>query len=1495
MADVNNQQPGRDAIKGGIFYGSNLTPSGTFSNIPNKTTVEEDTTTLKPSMRITLEGIKGSLQKAAQTVQGTKDDVLSDKSINNYLTTYVQLLIDYEDVRNLVFFGSSYNELVENINQVKATFPFRAALLKKEEDLFKIEAFPNLGISDFYFRDSDIFLSGGLSFDNSGKTTWTKKNSTDKSVGYEFVDKNSGRYSILEFNNSLKKKIIEATPYSVDFYEVTIEKTLELLVGDTISFGTDEQIGYGRIVKYTPIAIPVPYGGATLGSNANVLVDRTKNWIIDSLVGYYVEINDNYWQILSNTEDTLTLQNDARIFEGDFYIIEGLLNDPINNSITGQTTFFIRYTPILFADSHATGGSGDGVDNYLIDSTKNWEDGQWIGKQVSIIEGVGVGSLLKIVDNYRNVDGDCTLQLELGPGSLDPLDSTTRYLILEFPEEFLGHNADPDSQQSCTLPQTIMKFTVEGLLSLDNMLIYTRTATDVLKGFLISPTLTKLIDFNSQLSGISKSLINTLNPTPWPREPLTENIIISGADFTNWIENPYNMTKIWEADEDFYTGENLEYNLLGAITLDETKTNQLIRRCIPYEIISELNDTETQYFQRFILLAGKMFDTLKVYIDFVRYVHTLNYTKTNQLSPEFYKEYAEHYGFSLFDEDTTDLAKTIIYGDQLTDVSLTPSFPDSQNSSSIKEIIAEKQKLLLINLLHLYQTKGTVDCLYFLTNLLGAPSGLATVQEFAFDSITGNRLIDNDKVNVPSIEMVIDETYLIDVANPNNPINYPYVYKYKLSNQNITNLREVSFGLDPLQAIILDIMKYGETKTPKGSFQGEAFADLQNLKKDYYLLPLSFPDKYCGISVNYNIPREGMKKESETTSFNLCGLYKVSEEILPLDPSTWTKISFNYPSMDPNTDPFYYEVPNMSYQEYIMVRLEGKDLVVRLCLVSETTGISYNRIAVSPNFFLNDGLTHELKLLFRPKGMEIYRDGVYFDLVGWKDTLGESAKLVSKSVIFDSNYPFVPLLGANDDVFETPSSTNNVLNWWNMFTGYSIGVDVLISRISIFENLFVNESDTTNIVVNPSGIFNEKWVFDFNNQAVDSSLNYLTNEINVSCVYQISNPNSDSLVEQHLFTHSNLINLVSKKGSSGIVKFELDYMNFFKDSSGNLISTAEDLFKYNAHSLTLHSDYQYDKLLSIVESYYSYADAALTYINLLPFIETVESKFRKLVEQFLPIVINLTSFGRITKNYFTKVRYSKTELYELGTRNCTTQAMLEVQSGTAQDTTPIVIDITYKRSDISCIDFTNHTISFYKPHNFATGETVYLSGFNSADGLSNTTFNPSGSVVKMDDYTISLVGAAWSGTWDGSSGEVQLSELTNIVQGTPWTVSNIKTVLTMAGAIQGSCPELNPTTDENTLILSPDLNQWELDHHERSLLQEEVTISCGPKTVIVLHSNFNSGCFGQQGTDYLIVNYSKPQRIVRKNNPYIYYETENKPASYIYYREENKDGDLLYI
>lgn len=1733
MADIIiNDQLGQDSIKGGIFYGSNLTPSGIFQNIPNKTEVSNETYLTTPSLTLTLEKIKDSLKKNAKDVQGTSDDVLSDQAINTYLSTYVQLLIDYEDIRNLVFFGSAYNEMVYNIDYHIQNYPYRSFIAKLNE-ILDVEVFVN-NQTKVNFRTEDILFGGGLNYDDSRKTIWIGLDSDNLNynpeVGYDLMDKNNRRYPILSFDQAEIKEIIDVTPKLVDFFQIEISEAKLLQADDSINFLINEDIvGTGIVTEYAPIDVSIlpakyTYGTTALGSAGNILFDINRNdpaytWADNDLriVNKWVEIAGKRWKIISNTGSKLFLEDGANIPVNEFYVIEDYHGIETTD---GKTSFHIRYTPkLLFSSSATSGGTGT---NIISDLNSSFDTNLWVDKWINITSGPGKGFLSKIISNTtHNLTFEDVLNVVVT--------KETKYIILDFPNS--------SSNQSCQLPPTIMSFIVEGVFSTSNLINYNRTETDIFKGILISPKAIKLVNYNSQLTGIQKALINPLNPTPWPREAVTQNLITSGIDFENWIENPYNMIKEWNlTDVEFYENEDAKYNLKGAITLDELNSNQLLRRAIPQEIVNELNDTDSRYFTRFILLAGKMFDVIKVYIDFIKYVHTLNYTQYNQLSPDYYKQYAEHYGFTLFDEDTIELAKTIIYGEQ--NNTIIPSFISEENPQTVKDIINEKQKLLLINLLHLYQKKGTIDCLYFLTSLLGAPEGLALIEEFVYDSSTGNRIVDNEKIYTPDIELVIDKEIV------SNPINYPYVYKYKLSNENITNLREISFGLDPLAAIITDMLKYGKQLYPFGYFGERTFGNLQDFTdKFYYFLPLSFPDKYCGISVDYQIPKGGLGKgvmiNQGELGYNMCGLFKIgnmefetpiisvaietvpapykyfilkTELLIDYNPdlltprtlkvtgmsemiysgtykitnvtfdefNTFIKIEIpitavvssdpgdylgkgsireeafneevskvvpimigkkynyyitpifltsgeiptpekenliNYPvktavnsitffgtvapakvgqmltiyivdslggrtaigstpwqtslkdtvesladsinstSSDPDfsadwqniphshsayslsiilnqgsvvlnqpciveikTEGFneitnvYISDPSLSTEsnkfeadEYIITRLEDQDLIIRLRLKSENSLSYISRLAIFENYFEDDGLIHKLKLIFRQEGAEVYRDNNYIGLARWRE-------LIEGGTYKARNYPKADIKGLNIvplpvELFAWPDVNplnNNKWEWWDLFVGYPAGVNVNISRISVFENLAINQLDLLEGIVSTESFTNEKFLFDFKDQVTDSEGLYIENTIKIPCQYQIGNPialeNNPDLtdaIENYILNNISRINLTSKTLPPGRVKFSTLAADFFKHN-GEQITKEEDLFAYNGHSHTLHKDYKYDNLNEGLENYYSFADITLTYAKLLPFIETIEAKFRKLIVQFLPIVINLSTFGRILKNYYEKIHYEKIEVNEQGTRNCgIISAGIQFISGSVPPTgNPFYIYIKYIRDDIKIINVSDRKITYLKPHKLSNGDLIEIAnivGINGINGENKT-------VTVIDDYTIQIASDTWTGEWNKDSGQTILLEedLNPTTPGSNYYFDStgLATASLVASTIEAKFfEEINVSQISDTIYLTPDADWWSLSHNGREITEATLTIVEGDGNKINIFNNFEDiVCSQQTGTNYLIVTYEDKINVRPDNDLYIYKQKEpDAPIIYINYQGEGAEDNLIYI
>ena len=1229
MANISNTPPGQDSIKGGIFFGSNLTPSGSFQNVPNTTPANTIQQTARPSITLTLQKIKESLQNSASVVLGTnQSNVLSDQALNTFLTGYTQLLIDYEDLRNVCFFGSSYTELSYNIDYLIENYPFQAYIGRNivdptGHDLLTIQTFTN-GTSSLTFRKEDILFPGNLNFDNSGNTLWNI-DANNQSVGYDLVDASGNLFPILSFSNMYQTFISSINSLGINNFHIQIPQFKDLRIGDIVVF-------------------------------------------------------------LDTTGTTK-------------------LGDGTITNISNNTDFEFTYVPII-----VTTGVTFGSDIFYFtdnDLNINWQDHQWDGYGIKITT----------LDNqiyYATVTNSGPTGINSGIIYFNLpiiLPVGTKYELYKIP-----FNGD-----ILLAPLTIMSYIVEGVLSVNNFNIYSPTSSTVYKGLNIKPKPGVEGNFSTELTGIQKALLSPLNPTPWPRETITNNIITSGPDFDAWINNPYNMVKSWASDQVMISSDDSKYNLMGALTLDENLTNQLITKAIPWNIVSELNDTDQQRFTRYVLLAGKMFDTIKVYIDFLIYTHTLNYGQFNQLSPNFYKEYADHFGFTLLDEDNTNFVSSLI----LTESGLTydaagnPTFSDTSNKSTVQQLINEKQKRLLINLFYLYQKKGTIDCVKYLTSLLGTPEGLFLIKEYCFQQETSSNpsglLVQNNKINVPQIAFEIDTNYLVDKTNINNPSNLPYVYKYKLSNQDIVNLREISIGLDVEGAIIDDLIKFGKLLYPYGYLGDKTYANLQS-NSEYYFLPLSIPDKYSGISVSYNIPTNGFRKgvgtNQDEVSYNLCGLYNIGEvyystpiksfenlndgtvivriayfsnfipeslfitgttttyfpdglypitnqhhnetsaeweltiavpidqfnvspgpmypnlatgtfilltksfdtinsTIKPLDgsfienyrvppiffvpgsptdvpsqeklniptfpitidilfvdtygdgsslgitftsntnsdpiilsQSTWepslketvekvvneiniTKtlpkfyasyidnnnntytvtISLDTATVgvldqpytlginrdgfdDPSAKPRYVIVSNANifslgknYNdsiEYIVTRLEGNDIVVRLFLSSELSGTHINRIAIFKDYFDEDGLNHIMKLNFRPEGVEVYKDSLYLGLTRWRDTDSLAYPPytpLNTPKAFINTLPISPL---PDYLFATPNRNPKTLSsdkmkWWDLFVGYPSGIDMYIYNISIIENVSINQPDSG---ANES----EKWIFDFTNQ-----------------------------------------------------------------------------------------------------------------------------------------------------------------------------------------------------------------------------------------------------------------------------------------------------------------------------------------------------------------------------------------------------------------------------
>ncbi len=1297
MSDVNNNNPlGQDSIKGGIFFGSNLTPGGTFSNIPQTSATPPPLTAQDAKIILTLQQVKEELQKSASSQLGVHTDILSDTAVNTFLQSYVQLLIDYSDMRNYVFFGSAYTELSYQINYLTANYPFKA-FFAKDASIGLITLTPIAGgNTKVSFNLTDILQPGGLTYDTSGITTW---------VNFDLVDLNGTRF-------------------------------------------------------------------------------------------------------------------------------------PITNAI---------------------------------------------------LTHVG--------------------------------------------------------------PLTFMNLTVTGTMSVNNFVEYTPTIGTTFKGYIISPRLQTLKDFEVALNPIQIELLNLANPMPWPRDVITNNIIITGTPFDNWVADPNNMLSGYNADQMGLVSNTdpIGLTLTSGMTLDDTITNQLIRRAVPHRLIDELRDTDDKFFTRFILLAGKLFDTIKVYIDFLKYTKELNYSPFNQLSPDFYRLYAEHYGFDLFDDESIDLAKAIIsteaglsYDNQNNAV-----YNDTATSKSVQELQNEKQKRLLVNLFYLYSTKGTLKCINILARLLGAPNGLVVFNEKVFDQTTGQKITDNEKIKVPQIAYEIDPDFLVDQNNVNSPVNFPYVYRLKLDNDNIVNLRELDGFTDPQGAIQEQVIEYGTKTYPYGHFSHRSFATLQNSTNalGYYLLPLTFPDKYCGITVEYMLPRDaytkGVASNLDEATIHLGSLFKVAQitytdSLNPTKPdliSANNKYVYNIPQIflegilpdeasltipysasftintingiagvdllealvggtpiggcywqstkkatalaitnainfqgDTNDYIAFYKegfngdytitveskrnstmniLPGLildvqtnavndstiigSYQtmadgtsttttQFLIAKIEGNDLVVRASLSSEVYHAWSQRVAILENVFTADGLNHELRLIYRAEGVEVYQDFKYLGLARWREPASvfpfHNALNCPKNLISTLTISQLGSLFAYPDEENTYNSGHDAPAWWDLLVGLPVGIDMFFKRVAVQEIISINQPDSIDFGVNISGQDVEKFSFNFINQAKNTITGeYLYDRISVPCDYRspfpfapmAPNPSTEpdgidltfEAYTNKLVTDLTLTSQTYLRG--GEARFTQDIQNFFKLSNGETI-TIDSLFKFNGWSATIHKDYTYKNFNEVYNNYQIFSEQVLTYLSLLSFMELVEDKFKKLIGQFIPIVINVSKFGRLIRQ-LEKQKVHYPNIHHVCDGNligCPSRGSFRIVHGSNNEyanlNNNLTINIQITKFISNATNASPIVITTSVLHNFINGDTITV-----ADVLGNVAANGTWIIANKTDFTFELATSVGTGAYTSGGTAIKIIDTFGPFD---WASSNVLTAQAVSSSI--SATGVISSANLNTVILDID-------------------------------------------------------------------------------------------
>ncbi len=1166
---INNSNLGEDSIKGGYFFPSSLLPSGTFSPFPNTqkySTINKN----EKELVATLESLKFSIKRRLEESGIINEE---EKELETFLYEFTNLLIDYKDMRNYIFYGSANTELAYNLNFIIKNYPFKflvsilKSTLNQTNSLLKI-------VNDTNRQETELFFSFDAIKDGKENFLFYDNEKVLFSSLYEVLDKNNKSYKV-------KKIVYPDYPYN-----------LYTTYSGTTILGVNSYSGHS-------ITTPSLLSGITLKLQTNFPHNK-------SVGDLFNIVNSKFTGLTTKEEYDL---------DGD-YVVYQVLNA----------------NELVFLNSSAANKINSG-DFEIIDSIISFPNGS-----------------LTNTGNLRNL----------------PLKS----------------NSGP----------FVIKLVLEGVL-LEEELIEYPSGSDTFIGIIISPVKEILNKFFNDLTPLQKMLLSPIeiNPNPWPRREITNNIqwVInetpqSEIGFEAWLTNPsflrfFDEQEVDNSFSDLYG----EYKIISALALDETDSNQIIRRMIPYELISELNDTENLDFQRFLLIAGWLFDQLRVYIKFLKYTHHINTSSFNQLSPEYYYLYASHYGIDLFNDKDLDLSKLLIK----TEKGLVFENRTDENNSlfykqTFKELEFERQKRFLLGLFYLYKSKGTLETIKKVVSLLGSPDGFFSFSEFYLSTkdideygyykpnFSVSKIESEDKVFVPNITYEVDTNY-----NINNSL--PLVYKQRLNNTTDVNLRELAVTSNSNGAIDFQIENYfGKKKYDYAKFNEGEFCNLQNLNEttfansgSYNLLPLTNTDKFFGIHLEYMIPKNGFIKEKynnkEQVTIHLGSLFEIENTTFTLGKvNTNTgfknyKLPLNYYALRTYDNYLNYgsDKDNRKFniferkilgtnsdinltKSYIIARLEGEDIVIRARLKKKTSNSTLDigeRVCIFKNIFKADGLNHTIKLLYKPQGVELFLDYKFIEYKDWLDPTTNDLLIpffafeIPKEKIETCS----ALLVSSADFIGEKLPNNTLVNW-DLLIGLPNGIDFFYKSIGYYKlyqkdgNLDFYNRDYINKLTGECYFFNV------------SNNNSLTNQLKIKGEFREMNVLIDN---NFSYDYQNTLDYVlyskSLNGTSNNKHYNRiqDFFNY-KDGS----------FKNFAWSKTLHKDTEYKNFSSnkVFELYKLYSDKVITYNSLADFLELAEGKFRTLIRNFIPIVINLSEFGEKIKNSrynIKKIKYSNIEKY----------------------------------------------------------------------------------------------------------------------------------------------------------------------------------------------------------------------------------------------------------
>jgi len=245
--------------------------------------------------------------------------------------------------------------------------------------------------------------------------------------------------------------------------------------------------------------------------------------------------------------------------------------------------------------------------------------------------------------------------------------------------------------------------------------------------FLIRPNNSIVEEFFKGLDDLETTLLNREST---PKYTSTFNVPKDNFSKTKTELTSFNVT--WPTSKDNW---NLQIKGVGysdfitelsdlAEEIDNYKSN-LIVRFLTSPSLQEY-DTEDQKSEVIFQLYGQNFDKIKKFIDNIAYMRNVSYDGINNLPDILLKNLSETLGLdtvNLFDEKTLEETLYTRSVSQFSGVSNGKNLIDSEN---------EFYRRILVNLAHIFKSKGTRSSIEFFLRFLGAPEPLIKINEHIY-------------------------------------------------------------------------------------------------------------------------------------------------------------------------------------------------------------------------------------------------------------------------------------------------------------------------------------------------------------------------------------------------------------------------------------------------------------------------------------------------------------------------------------------------------------------------------------------------------------------------------------------------------------------------------------------------------------------------------------------------------------------------------------------